>query len=79
MGPFDELTAAQRQQIRDAHATSKEAGDHYEGTNEPKLACPVCGRTDITITTMGVMRVHGSKQGWPPSNCNGSGQKPKEG
>lgn len=104
MGPFDDLTPAQREQIREAHASGKESdadrrwregveiqdrmhrveerlahADTFPGTNEPKWACPVCERTDITITKKGRVRVHGTKQGWTPSNCNGSGQKPKEG
>lgn len=47
----------------------------------PTLACPICNRTDITIKKDGTLRVHGSKKRgvWPPRDCDGSGQKPKEG
>lgn len=40
--------------------------------------CPVCDR-NISLTKAGAIRQHGAKDGsWPPSNCAGWGQKPKE-
>lgn len=41
-------------------------------------ACPTCGRS-ISLTKAGLIRTHGAKSGaWPPENCVGTGQKPKE-
>lgn len=57
----------------------REHVETYPGTNQPKLACPVCGRSDITLKKDGTVRVHGSgKKDWPPRNCPGSKKKPKE-
>ncbi len=40
--------------------------------------CPVCGR-DIALTKAGKVRTHGAKsEAWPPVNCDGSSQDPKE-
>lgn len=73
MGPFDDLTAAQRQQIRDAHAAKKTARAGARGD------CPVCGRNS-RLTKAGKVWTHGADTGvWPPMNCLGSGQSPKEG
>lgn len=86
MGPFDGLTAVQRRQIREAHASRKvAAARHVPSTNEPKLACPVCERTDITIKKDGTLRTHGGEKytTWDGRHlrefCKGTGEKPKEG
>ncbi len=40
--------------------------------------CPACDRS-IALTKTGVVRNHGAKdKSWPPSNCAGSRQEPKE-
>lgn len=42
-------------------------------------ACPTCDR-GIALTRDGKVRTHGAKdKSWPPVNCAGSGQNPKEG
>lgn len=43
----------------------------------PQGTCPVCGR-QITLTQDGTIRRHGDKKSWPPKDCAGYGQKPKE-
>lgn len=79
MGPFDDLTAAQRGQIRQAHEQRKiTAADLASRTD--RGTCPVCGR-DFQITKKGLVRTHGTQGAVPGrlANCTGSGQKPKEG
>ncbi len=40
--------------------------------------CPACGRS-ISLTKTGKVRTHGAKNdAWPPVNCDGSNQTPKE-
>lgn len=44
-------------------------------TDAPTGICPVCGR-DIRLRKDGTIRQHGTKTGWPPSNCRGWGSHP---
>lgn len=37
-----------------------------------------CRRGPFLFTKAGKIRHHGSQEGWPPSNCRGSGQPPAE-
>lgn len=89
MGPFDDLTAAQRQQIRDAHAERKEAqmrkvtaADYASRTDRGE--CRVCGRS-MQLKKDGTLRAHvhanmlgGSHLSPYGGHCRGSGQPPRE-
>lgn len=44
---------------------------------KPRGECQVCGRS-ITLTQSKKIRAHGDKKSWPPANCRGSGNVPKE-
>lgn len=42
-----------------------------------KATCPVCGR-QIRVLANGTIGKHGDKTSWPPKDCDGYRQKPKE-
>lgn len=74
MGALDDLTAAERQQFREAHAQRKlTAGDF--ASHGARGTCPVpdCGG-DYQLTKRGVLRKHLRGQSW--QDCPGSGKPP---
>lgn len=83
MGPFDDLTAVQRQQIREAHAQRKVTADDLASRTD-RGDCPVCGR-NMQLKKDGTLRHHaGEGRGSRylserEYRCKGAGQKPKEG
>lgn len=71
MGPFDGLTAAQRQQIREAHATRKIAA-----ARTGRGTCRFCGN-DYRLNKDGTVRGHVNRDS--RRDCVGSGLRPEAG